>query len=230
MILPPQTPEPSAPTATQAEDPPCCSICCQPYDSGEESEIPFKLPCGHEFGGICISNWLHVKGRRNGCPLCRQQFFEKTRVPDEDEDGDGDEDEDDVEDDDEDEDEEDENDTNWFQFPVLEDVDNQEFAEDEGSFFIRSASPFFSRDYEDWKSEEEIFARVADYTQEQRDRLFACIDAFWKDQGIVAGDNLDCYIPDLHARIWVFIREEEPELEEVSGGDVERNGDAETES
>ena len=52
-----------------------CSICREPYDTGDEPEIPLTLPCGHTFGSMCISNWLHVPGRVNSCPACRKQLF-----------------------------------------------------------------------------------------------------------------------------------------------------------
>lgn len=64
----------SAPAAEE-EDLPSCSICQEPYDTGDKPEIPLTLPCGHTFGSLCISQWLHVHTRRNGCPMCRAKFF-----------------------------------------------------------------------------------------------------------------------------------------------------------
>ena len=59
---------------------PSCSICQQPYNSsGAQRECPVKLSCGHEFGLLCINQWLNVPGRPHGCPLCREPVFETRR-------------------------------------------------------------------------------------------------------------------------------------------------------
>ncbi|KAL9639278.1 MAG: hypothetical protein Q9164_001024 [Protoblastenia rupestris] len=62
-------------TTKAGDDEAACSICQSAYDTGDEPEIPVTLPCGHEIGSVCISKWLHVPRRKNGCPLCRKKFF-----------------------------------------------------------------------------------------------------------------------------------------------------------
>ena len=47
-----------------------CAICHDTY--GAEDAV--RLPCGHEFGFVCISTWLSPEGGNKTCPLCRIQL------------------------------------------------------------------------------------------------------------------------------------------------------------
>ena len=52
-----------------------CTICQEQYNTGMRPEIPIALPgCGHVFGSVCISQWLHTAERNHGCPLCRRKL------------------------------------------------------------------------------------------------------------------------------------------------------------
>ena len=53
-----------------------CTICQEEFNTGRKPEIPIALPgCGHVFGSVCISQWLHTAERNHGCPLCRGKLF-----------------------------------------------------------------------------------------------------------------------------------------------------------
>ncbi len=52
-----------------------CSICQEPYGTGEVPETILILPCKHMFGSACIHHWLALSNK-NTCPLCRTVFFE----------------------------------------------------------------------------------------------------------------------------------------------------------
>lgn len=57
-----------------------CTICQEEFNTGRKPEIPIALPgCGHVFGSVCISQWLHTPERNHGCPLCRRKPFERLR-------------------------------------------------------------------------------------------------------------------------------------------------------
>lgn len=55
-----------------------CYICQEEYYTGDELEIPTRLPCGHVFGGRCLEKWLDPHSERpvNTCPLCRCKLFD----------------------------------------------------------------------------------------------------------------------------------------------------------
>lgn len=42
-----------------------CAICLEDY---KEGSIVVKLPCGHDFHGVCINQWSQIK---HLCPICR---------------------------------------------------------------------------------------------------------------------------------------------------------------
>ena len=50
-----------------------CSICMEPYLSGEKPEMPLQLPCGHVFGKECLFQWMSQIGdaTHTNCPMCR---------------------------------------------------------------------------------------------------------------------------------------------------------------
>lgn len=53
-----------------------CVICQEEFNVGTKPEIPIALPgCGHVFGSVCISQWLHTPERNHSCPLCRRKLF-----------------------------------------------------------------------------------------------------------------------------------------------------------
>lgn len=81
LEYPDATPKQPEITSTETIDSgiPSCYICLEPFDTGSKFEIPLKLPCGHEFGSVCISEWLHVPSRKNGCPLCRKDLFKSAK-------------------------------------------------------------------------------------------------------------------------------------------------------
>ncbi|CAH8355839.1 unnamed protein product [Eruca vesicaria subsp. sativa] len=45
-----------------------CVICMEDYKVGS---VVGKCPCGHDFHGVCINEWYHIK---NECPLCRNHL------------------------------------------------------------------------------------------------------------------------------------------------------------
>lgn len=54
-----------------------CGICAMDYFSGEDQDIPVKLPCGHIFGKQCLWTWLSEIGdQHNTCPMCRTKHVE----------------------------------------------------------------------------------------------------------------------------------------------------------
>ncbi|MDI1492559.1 MAG: hypothetical protein OHK93_003773 [Ramalina farinacea] len=61
-----------------------CNICQEEFDTGDEPEIPLTLSCGHVLGSVCLSRWLHVPNRKNGCPLCRRKLFKAREEPEDD--------------------------------------------------------------------------------------------------------------------------------------------------
>ena len=69
------------PKAFNSEDSKC-NICQEEFDTGDEPEIPLTLSCGHVLGSVCLSRWLHVPDRKNGCPLCRKTLFKAREDPD----------------------------------------------------------------------------------------------------------------------------------------------------
>lgn len=50
-----------------------CSVCHEPYMTGEAPELPLILPCGHIVGNACIMKWLNPLSvqRSNTCGECR---------------------------------------------------------------------------------------------------------------------------------------------------------------
>ncbi len=57
------------------ESQPDCPICTETYRTPQENRepcVPVELPCKHQFGDVCIRNWLKGSGT---CPLCRRDFF-----------------------------------------------------------------------------------------------------------------------------------------------------------
>ena len=56
-----------------------CSICTDPYLSGELPEIPLQLPCGHTFGKECLFQWMSQIGSatHTNCPVCRSVHVRK---------------------------------------------------------------------------------------------------------------------------------------------------------
>lgn len=55
-----------------------CDICLTEYNTGEESENPVRLPCGHVFGDDCLSKWLSSSEatKTSTCPVCRAVLFD----------------------------------------------------------------------------------------------------------------------------------------------------------
>ncbi|MDI1492558.1 MAG: hypothetical protein OHK93_003772 [Ramalina farinacea] len=76
-----------------------CNICQESYNQGTQPEIPLTLPCGHAFGSVCIAQWLHVRKRDHGCPICRNMPFGTPPPPNSDDLEDGEITDDDDEDD-----------------------------------------------------------------------------------------------------------------------------------
>ncbi|KAJ4991099.1 c3h4 type zinc finger protein [Stagonosporopsis vannaccii] len=68
---------------------PTCDICAKDYSAihvqpSEEEEVALTLPCGHNFGEFCISQWFETcKTHKNKvtCPMCRKQLIEAPRSP-----------------------------------------------------------------------------------------------------------------------------------------------------
>lgn len=52
-----------------------CSICREPYGTGEIPETILILPCKHIFGSACIQHWLSVSNK-DTCPCCRTVLFD----------------------------------------------------------------------------------------------------------------------------------------------------------
>jgi hypothetical protein len=50
--------------------------CCICYSTFESNNIS-KLPCGHMFDTLCITNWTNTS--KHTCPLCRQSIIQCTR-------------------------------------------------------------------------------------------------------------------------------------------------------
>ncbi|KUJ20081.1 uncharacterized protein LY89DRAFT_731314 [Mollisia scopiformis] len=53
-----------------------CTICNEDLAEArvdETIETPSVLPCGHVFGNLCISRWLHDSTHQN-CPICRRRM------------------------------------------------------------------------------------------------------------------------------------------------------------
>ena len=63
------------PETSKSEDKPTCIVCQEPYNTGLDREAPVTLECGHTFGSLCISRWIHVRGRENGCPMVSRISF-----------------------------------------------------------------------------------------------------------------------------------------------------------
>ncbi|KAL2040640.1 hypothetical protein N7G274_006619 [Stereocaulon virgatum] len=55
-----------------------CHICHESFLSGDEPEVPTRLPCGHICGQSCILKWLSPLSNqgKNSCPMCRQTIIE----------------------------------------------------------------------------------------------------------------------------------------------------------
>lgn len=51
-----------------------CTICQEPYETGEFPESILILPCKHMFGSSCLRNWL-VDAEKQTCPCCRAQLY-----------------------------------------------------------------------------------------------------------------------------------------------------------
>jgi hypothetical protein len=66
----------SAPVSMDPEDAQRCCICFDAYCTStrdDGAEVPIQLPCGHVFGGTCITRWMQTK---TTCPLCRFGLFD----------------------------------------------------------------------------------------------------------------------------------------------------------
>lgn len=69
------------PSRNELGDNTTCSICHEALFSGEDSEIPMALPCGHVFGYVCIMTWFsgswdptnRILSTPNTCPVCRSK-------------------------------------------------------------------------------------------------------------------------------------------------------------
>ena len=59
-----------------------CSVCMEPLDASRTlggfvrmTTPTIRLPCGHEYHGPCVKNWL---ARRTTCPCCREEVTEES--------------------------------------------------------------------------------------------------------------------------------------------------------
>lgn len=61
-----------------------CTICTQPFITGDSPELPITLPCGHHFGSACILKWLSPTSEHgnNSCPKCRAPIFDDWNAQD----------------------------------------------------------------------------------------------------------------------------------------------------
>jgi len=76
---PPPSPSPSLLLYLEQEDlqdQNRCTICNETLGDtrvDDTIETPSILPCGHVFGNLCISRWLHDSKHQN-CPICRRRM------------------------------------------------------------------------------------------------------------------------------------------------------------
>ena len=52
-----------------------CSICLEPFESGEEIAWSKHMKCQHIFHSDCLEQWLM---KHDDCPICRKAFIEDT--------------------------------------------------------------------------------------------------------------------------------------------------------
>jgi len=62
------------------DQPKACGMCKKSY--GHIHEFPYRISCGHVFGGTCIRNWAN---KHHGCPLCNTAIEHTDRLPSDDE-------------------------------------------------------------------------------------------------------------------------------------------------
>jgi len=74
-IISPLPEKPIQPVAETSSDTACtiCSETLHAVRSDGTTEIPYKLPCSHVFGSICIIRWLEDSPQQD-CPHCRRRM------------------------------------------------------------------------------------------------------------------------------------------------------------